>query len=83
MPVASMLETDRIIGRPGHDVRGSGCHDLIAAGAAIVLVRCGSADLPDIPVTIGMTLTTLTSQRVQRSFVVAAIIDAAILTTHD
>jgi hypothetical protein len=56
---------------------------VIAAGAAIVLVGASPGDLPDVPITIGMTLAPLTAQRIQRSLIIALIVDAAILAPHD
>ncbi len=82
MPVTSMLKPDRIISGPRHDMRCSGGHDVITSRTAIVLVGRGSRDLPDIPVTIGMTLPPLTTKWIQRAIVIAAIVDAAILASH-
>jgi hypothetical protein len=82
MPVTAMLESDRIICRPRHDVRGAGRHYLIATRAAVVLLRCSAGDLPDIPVAVRMTLATLTTKWIQGSLVIAIIADASILSAH-
>ena len=58
-------------------------HHMIATGAAIVLVGGSAGDLPDVPIAIGMTLAPLPAQGVQRSLVIAIIVDASILATHD
>jgi hypothetical protein len=64
-------------------VRSAHLHYVIAAGAAIVLVGASPGDLPDVPIAIGMTLAPLTAQRIQRSLIIALIVDAAILAPHD
>ena len=58
-------------------------HDMIATGAPIVLVGGGAGDLPNVPIAIGMTLSPLSAQRVQRPLIIAIIVDASILATHD
>jgi hypothetical protein len=63
-------------------VRCSGGHDLIAAGASVILLRCGTGDLADKPIAIRMTLASLATERVERSFIIAIITDAPILATH-
>jgi len=82
MPVTSMLEAYGIIRGPRHHVRGAGWHHLVTAGAAIVLVGGSARDLPDVPVTIRMTLAALPTQGIQRTFVIAIVIDASILAAH-
>ena len=82
MPVAAMLEADRVICRPCHDVRGAGRHHLIATRAAVVLLRCSARDLPDIPVAVRMTFATLTAKWIQGSLVIAIITDTSILSAH-
>ncbi len=63
-------------------MRSSGGYDLIAAGASIILLRCGAGHLADKPITIRMTLASLATERVERSFIIAIIADAPILATH-
>lgn len=83
MPVTAVLEPYRVIGRPRDYMRSSGLHHVITTGAAVVLIGGGSADLPDIPIAIGMTFSPLPAQGVQWSLIIAIIVDASILTTHD
>ena len=64
-------------------MRCAGLHHMIATRAPIVLVGGSTGHLPDIPISIGMTLAPLPAQRVQRSLVIAIIADASILATHD
>lgn len=81
--MTSVLQPHGIIGRPGHHVRGARGHDLVAAGASVVLLGRGAGDLPDEPVAIGVRLATLTAQGVQRPLVITVIGDAAVLAPHD
>jgi len=82
MPVTTMLEADRVIRRPRHDMRSPGRHHLVAAGTPIVLLGCGSGDLAYVPVAIRVALTPLASQRIQRSLVVAPIGDPPVFAPH-
>jgi hypothetical protein len=56
---------------------------MITARAAIIFLGGSAGDLPDVPIAIGMTLAPLPTQGVQRSLVIAIIVDASILATHD
>jgi len=82
VPVTAVLESDRVISRPRHHVWSAGRHHLVTPGAAVVLLRRGTRHLPDEPIAIGMTFSALPTQGVQRSVVIAIIVDAAILATH-
>ena len=64
-------------------MRSAGLHHMIATGAPIVLVGGSAGHLPDVPIAIGMTLAPLPTQGIQRSLVIAIIVDASILATHD
>ncbi len=64
-------------------MRSSGLHHMITARAAIIFLGGSAGDLPDVPIAIGMTLAPLPTQGVQRSLVIAIIVDASILATHD
>ena len=64
-------------------MRSAGLHHMIATGAPVVLVGGSTADLPDVPIAIGMTFSPLPAQGVQWSLIIAIIVDASILTTHD
>ena len=77
-----MFEADGIISGPRDHVRSAGRHDLVAAGAPVVLFRRSTGDLSDVPVAIWMTLAALPTQGIQRTFVIAIVIDASILAAH-
>ena len=83
MPVAAILQTDRVVSRPRHHVRSAGRQDLVAPRTPIVLVGGCSGDLPHVPVAVRMTLAALATERIQRSFVIAIITHSTILTAHD
>ena len=64
-------------------MRSAGLHHVITTGTSIVLVGGSAGDLPNVPITIGMAFSPLPAQGVQRSLIIAIIVDASILATHD
>jgi hypothetical protein len=56
-PVADVAPaSDRAVRRPGDDVRGSGAHLVVAAGAPVGLAGGGAAHAPDDERAVGMLL---------------------------
>jgi hypothetical protein len=59
MPVPAVAHPTHAVGRPGNDMRYSGGHLLLAAGAPVGLGRV-AGDPADEPFTVTVGLTTLT-----------------------